>query len=305
MVGVMLLKGTRSRTLSLFHSLLLSSPSLTPSSSRLCTPQMCFSAEASFPPGPAIAAQSYPFLRLFAVVEGYASTPLPDFVAENATNPGQCSWNHDKAPATNSAYKCSSWMNSTPETNGLFSAVCLFTALRVAAEHTGTRPLGLIYSAVGGTSVSLWAPHYEYRHCPNASIAPPKAGELYNAMIAPLTRYSRRFHLWLQGEADSGTEFYSPGWYACRLSAMISLWRAAALPASSAFNIVSLGPVFNPARNPPSYSGTGAVRIAQAVVADTVPVTDLAIAYDLGDRTQNAVIGSVHFRCVHGMQQGG
>ena len=225
-----------------------------------------------------------------------ATTPQPDFEHVNSTYRGQCWWNHDREPSEDTSYVCSSWMPSTPETNGLFSAVCLFTALRIAAEHTGTRPLGLIYSAFGGTSVSLWAPPAQYAHCPNGSTVPEGAGKLWNSMIAPLTRFSRRTHLWLQGEADSDTELMSPGWYECRLSAMIALWRAAALPVNASFNVVSLGAVYNPVRDAPVYSGTGAVRIAQAGVAATVPAMDSAIAYDLGDRMQNAVIGSVHFR---------
>lgn len=116
---------------------------------------MCFSAESAFPPGPALVAQSYPFLRLFAVhqvrrahltgamhgpalppaapSQAYADAPQRDFAPiTNAS--GQCWWNHDPRPAGDSAYVCNAWMASTPATNGLFSAVCLFTALQVAAK---------------------------------------------------------------------------------------------------------------------------------------------------------------------------
>ena len=258
---------------------------------------MCFSSESAFAPGPALTRQSYPFLRLFAVPEGYAPRPLPDFLpGANGSVPAQCSWNHDRQPASNTAYACATWMPSTPETNGLFSAVCLFTALRIAAERTHSRPLGLIYSAVGGTSVSLWAPPAAYAHCPNASVVVHAAGELWNAMISPMARYSVRAWLWLQGEADAEKELAEEGWYECRLAAMVALWRAAALPVNASFNVVSLGPVYNPARAAPAFSGTGAVRLAQAATVEALPAMDLAIAYDLGDRTQVAAIGSVHFR---------
>ena len=141
---------------------------------------MCFSAESSFPPGPALAAQSYPFVKLFAVVMAGNATPQDDFPPQTPTT--QCTWNHDKA---NASYPCNAWLPSTPETNGKFSAVCLFTALALAANHSGTRPLGLVYSAYGGTSISLWAPPAAYAGCPGAPPAAPvmasSGGELWNA----------------------------------------------------------------------------------------------------------------------------
>lgn len=256
---------------------------------------MCFSAEAAFPPGPAIAAQSYPNIRLFAVAMVGADTPQSNFPP--LKNDSQCSWNHDKANATNApSYKCNAWLPSTPVNNGKFSAVCLFTALEIASRYTGNRTIGLIYSAFGGTSISLWAPPTAFAQCPgaNASAEAPSGGSLYNAMIAPLAQYSLRSVLWFQGEQDAGTETKQPGWYSCRFAALIDYWRLRWGMGDFTFGFVQLGSVFDASE---SY---GQLRFAQALEeprpGGIIAGTTMAVAYDLGDRGQDPTIGSVHFR---------
>ena len=254
----------------------------------------CFSAESAFPPGPALAAQAYANIRLFAVAMIGADTPQADFPPLTADS--QCSWNHDKVNATDAAYKCNAWMPSTPATNGHFSAVCLFTALEIAKRHTGTRPIGLIYSAFGGTSASLWAPPAAYTKCPVTKAAGAEAagGTLWNAMIAPIVQYSIRSVLWFQGEADAEAEATTPGWYSCRFTALIDWWRAAWGMGDFTFGFVQLGSVFG------AGEAYGQLRFAQALEAPrpggAVAGTALAAAYDLGDRAQDPAIGSVHFR---------
>lgn len=49
-----------------------------------------------------------------------------------------------------------SWEIVSPETIPHFSAVCYLTATEIADLHSGTRPLGLIQSAWGGTPVEAW-----------------------------------------------------------------------------------------------------------------------------------------------------
>lgn len=268
------------------------------------TSNMVFSSESAFPPGPALAAQSYPFIKLFSVVSGSAVTPQDDLPPQ--TPKSSCTWSHDPA---NASYVCNAWVASTRETNGKFSAVCLFTALAIARNHTGTRPIGLIQSAVGGSSIELWAPPAAYAGCPIAnastgalSAAPAAAvndadtvpGVLYNAMIAPLAHYSMRSVLWLQGEEDGPTEAARPGWYSCRFERLIKAWRAAWGMGDVAFNYVQLGAV-----GPDSpATAQGVLRIAQNAVLPrpngSTDITGCAAAYDLGDAS--SPFGPVHFR---------
>ena len=251
----------------------------------------CFSAEDAFPPGPALAKQTYPNIRLFSVVMKGAPTEQRDF---QPVAPGeQCTWNHDKVNAT--ASTCNTWVPSTPATNARFSAVCLFTALQIMANHTGSsRPIGLIYSAFGGTSLSLWAPPAAYEGCPGAPAPAPQPGSLWNAMINPLVHYAIRSVLFFQGEQDVGSEAATPGWYACRFQRLIAHWRAAWGTGDFAFNFVQLGAV-----NPGSPStSTGALRIAQGAALPrpngTTDISGMAAAYDLGDASSPYT--SVHFR---------
>ena len=250
----------------------------------------CFSAEDAFNAS-ALWNASWANVRLFAVPMISAATPqrlLPP-----VSNTSQCSWNHDKSPSPlpPSPYRCNQWMPSTPATNRYFSAVALFTALEVARQHTGARHIGIIYSAFGGTSISLWAPPAAYAGCPAATGA---GGGLYNAMIAPIARYSLRSMLWFQGENDVGTEAQTPGWYACRHAALIAHWRAAwgGGGAQSAFCFVQLGPVADPG------APYGFVRAAQTLALPrpngTTLKTGMAVTYDLGDAS--SPYDSVHFR---------
>jgi sialate O-acetylesterase len=234
----------------------------------------CFSAEASFPDDRADAPPpwnaSYANVRLFAVQMAGAAAPLRDFLPVTASS--QCSWNHDKAP-NQTDFPCQRWLPSTPHTNGLFSAVCLLTALEISRRHTGPRPLGLVYSAFGGTSISLWAPPEDYKGCPGApapvatidspkghpTTAAPDPGSLYNAMIAPMARFSLRSFLFFQGENDVSNEAATPGWYACRHERLIAAWRRQWGMGDVAFCFVQLGPVVSAG---PPY---GLVRAAQAL----------------------------------------
>ena len=257
---------------------------------------MCFSAEESFPPGPDLANQTYDGISLFAVNMIGAATPGTDFPPINSTTP-QCSWAHDLNH--DPEYVCNAWMPSTPRTNAHFSAVCLFTALEMRKQQAATgaaaaRKIGLIFSAFGGTSLSLWAPPTAYDGCPGAAAPNPPPGSLYNAMIAPIAGYTVRSALWFQGEEDAQANSVTPGWYACRFERLIAHWRAVWGIGDFTFAFVQLGSVSA------DSDAFGGVRIAQALAlphpGGPVDATAMAVAYDLGDRNQVHGIGSVHFR---------
>jgi hypothetical protein len=188
---------------------------------------------------------------------------------------------------------CNAWLPAEPRYNAYFSAVCLFTALEVRRLHTGpARPIGLVYSAFGGTSVSLWAPPEELAGCPGENAPLPAPGSLYNAMIAPLERFSLRAFLFFQGEQDAGSEVATPGWYACRFERLIAFWRRKWGMGDVAFCFVQLGPVVG---GGDSY---GLVRAAQALAlprpGGPLDITGMAVAHDLGDAS--SPFDSVHFR---------
>jgi len=250
---------------------------------------MCFSAESAFPPAADYWNFSWPNIHLFSVQMIQATTPSKVFPPLLPTS--QCTWNKDKA-TNQTDFPCNAWLPSTPHYNGLFSAVGLMTVIEIMKKHTGNRHIGIIYSAFGGTSISLWAPPSAYEGCP--ADTPNEGGGLYNAMIAPLARFSIRSFLYFQGEQDVVTESKNPGWYACRHESLISFWRKAWGIGDIAFCFVQLGPVNDPG---PPY---GLVRTAQTlalpVVNGNTDITGMAVTYDLGDTGSNDTFGSVHFR---------
>ena len=254
---------------------------------------MCFSAESAFAPAQDLVNMTYSNIKLFAVNMIGNATPQSDFPPLGDTP--QCSWNHDKQNSTTDpSYVCNAWMPSIPSTNRYFSAVCLFTALEIAKQHTGTRKIGLIYSAFGGTSISLWSPPAAYESCPGQAAPAPAPGSLFNAMISPLVGYTIRAALFFQGEQDISSESKTPGWYECRFERLIAYWRNIWGIGDFTFTFVQLGSVLG------ATTEYGQLRVAQTFVLPhpngTVDNTAMAVAYDLGDRNQSRVIGSVHFR---------
>ena len=251
---------------------------------------MCFSAEDAFAPAASLVNTTYDNIKLFSVQMLGAPTPQRDFLP--VTPSSQCTWNHDKAP-NQSVAPCQVWLQAEPRYNAHFSAVCLFTALEVRRLHTGpARPIGLVYSAFGGTSVSLWAPPAALAGCPGTDNPAPPPGSLYNAMIAPLERFSLRAFLYFQGENDAGSEVTTPGFYACRFERLIKYWRSRWAMGDVAFCFVQLGPVVG---GGDSY---GLVRAAQALAlprpGGPLDITGMAVAHDLGDAS--SPYETVHFR---------
>ena len=226
---------------------------------------------------------SWPNVRLFAVQMTRADAPQRAFPPLNASL--HCSW------SAASALPCNRWLPADPAYNALFSAVALFTALEVARLHTGTRPVGIILSAYGGTSIAEWAPPTAYSACPAAAAS---GGELWNAMIAPMAGFSLRSFLWVQGENDVVNEAATPGFYGCRHAALIAHWRSSWAMGDVAFNFAQLGPVVQPLPAP-QY---GLVRVPQALVlprpGGSTDITGMAVTYDLGDAA--SPLHSVHFR---------
>lgn len=105
-----------------------------------------------------------------------------------------------------------SWKHCTPETARTFSALLYYYGRHLQKELDV--PIGLINSSWGGSRIERWIPS----HLNNE-------GEMYNGMIAPLTRFSIRGILWYQGEANvrtnRGIEYYR------QMESLIGNWRKA------------------------------------------------------------------------------
>lgn len=170
-------------------------------------------------------AKNYPNLRLFTVTHQSSPTPLQDFS------------------------KVESWRECSADSVQEFSAVAYFFGRELSRELAGI-PIGLIDSSWGGTPAEAWisrptlesqmalAPlleHWDKINLPNNHVNP---ANLYNGMLAPLTRFRIRGAIWYQGEANNGRGEQ----YGTLLPALISDWRNTFSDAEMPFYFVQLAP---------------------------------------------------------------
>jgi hypothetical protein len=227
-----------------------------------------------------IAAATMPNLRLFTVPHATAATPQRDVSGSS-----------------------SAWRPVSPAEIKAFSAVCYLTAEKLAAMYLGQDfPIGLIQSTWGGTRVEAWSPLSTNATCaatagpaPSPLSGPQQYAALYNAMIAPLTRFSLRAAFWFQGEHNVVTHS-SRERYGCTFGAMVNAWRDAWRGIGDfPFLFVQLAPYsgYSPFAG---HGDTSTIRLAQA---DALPkigldTTGMAVTIDLGD--PSAPAGDVHSR---------
>ena len=259
---------------------------------------MVFSVKSDFV-GPEIAAQYYPNIRLFPIVQAPASTPQRD--VPPYTGDGTPCWWPQNPRAAGSPYGCNKWQPAAPGITDEFSAACFFTALEMTKALPG-RNIGLVYGAYDGTPMQAWSPPEALAKCPNnaaekdaalrspdtftdstgVTITPNDPQVLWNAMIAPVSRYAIRAVLWYQGESDSGD---SSALFSCKFQALIESWRRRWRIGDFAWVFVQLAPQ-DQSRWPQYYMLNARLGQAGALPLpgdNTTDTTGMAPAYDLGD----------------------
>lgn len=101
---------------------------------------------------------------------------------------------------------------------------------------------------------------------------------LYNGMIYPIRHYRVKGAIWYQGETNAG----NPAPYADYLKALITNWRELWQWSDMPFLLVQL-PNFMEKKDRPTDSGWARIRDAQFRTALSVPHTELAVTYDVGE----------------------
>ena len=202
----------------------------------------------------AIAAANYPGIRLFAVPIVRAREPAEDLGAE---------WE----VCSPKSLAAGSW--------GGFSAAAYFFGRELHQQLKV--PVGLIFSAVGGTPAEQWTSRPALEAEPKLSSL---AGEgensrLYNGMIAPLIPFAIRGAVWYQGEANVGRAAQ----YQVLLPTMIRDWRTEWAQGDFPFGMVQIAPF--------DYGGDGSFEAelweAQLKTVQRVPNTGIALTQDIGD----------------------
>lgn len=108
---------------------------------------------------------------------------------------------------------------------------------------------------------------------------PHRPANLANGMIAPVAPYAMQGAIWYQGESDAGWEPYR---YGERLGVMIEDWRSWWSDPDLAFGIVQLAS-FQAFSKDPIDTGWSQLRESQRLLADTLPLTGLAVTTDIGE----------------------
>ncbi len=249
---------------------------------------MEWSLKNSFQSEGDIAKSANPTLRLFMVKNTRAESPKPDVEVQQP------------------------WAAASPETTAGFSAVGYYFG-RMLSEKLGV-PVGLISADWGGTPAEAWTPEerilgngalkpiadgypeararYEEqvkkweaeasqakldgKQVPAAPRLPWRYAELYNAMIAPLTKFGIRGAIWYQGEANASRAMQYRELFPSMIEGWRSVWGNRDLP----FYLVQLAPFQASGSDKTEYAE---LREAQALATQRLRSVGMAVITDVGE----------------------
>ncbi|MEK6796037.1 MAG: sialate O-acetylesterase [Spirochaetota bacterium] len=195
-------------------------------------------------------------------------------------------------------YESSKWKETSPGNVIWFSAVGYVFAERLARARNV--PVGIIGTAVGGTSMQWWMPREALAADPEFALYAQKpwnpnlkrifeqSTALYNAMIAPLTGFPMRGVIWYQGENNArgatddklqnAVHFYR------LFTALIRSWRSAWNDEKLPFLFVQLAPYGKHVDADPNDIALAYTRDAQLKSWQTTSNTAMAVITDCGDK---------------------
>jgi len=209
-------------------------------------------------------AKNFPNLRLFSVETSASPKPLEDF---SLVKP---------------------WAICSPDSVKDFSAVGYFFGSGLA-KKIGDVPIGLIDSTWGGTLCEAWMSRESLAEVESLSsllkhwdeqkeavTSRNHPANIYNSMIAPMTRFPVRGFIWYQGEANVGRGHQ----YVTLAETLIQDWRKQFGSEELPFYFVQLAPY--------KYEGRGENALpelwdSQLKVAQHVPGTGMVVTTDVGN----------------------
>lgn len=139
-------------------------------------------------------------------------------------------------------------------------------------------PVGLIYAAIGGTSINIWVPKGAFDHDPDLYAVRNNGTTAYNAMVAPLTDYTIGYVVWYQGEADTVMTYNYEKMLTRYIDSLRTEWEDEDLP----FVIVLL-PIFNYQKQYGDTRTAVGVREAQWNVSQRLKNVETLVAIDTGN----------------------
>lgn len=293
---------------------------------------MVMSVGAAFD-GNATSSVTYPYIRLFSVIETGADTPqplLPPFVNRSVS---RCAWGEQPPTGNPDKHVCQTWQVAEPGVTEYMSAICFYTALSLIQSGAipANRTVGLLHSAYSGTAMELWVPQPVIDACnvtagygdsysssgdeeaktaaalaaahqrpatagagAGAGAAPLGNSVLYNAMIYPIAGYSIRALLWNEGESCMGDTFE---YFSCLFQGLLAQWRRDWGMGDFAVVYVQLGGQECNSSDWPAYIPTPRDAQSSALPGRShTYLTGMVAAYDKADRSSPYAPCHVHAR---------
>ena len=132
------------------------------------------------------------------------------------------------------------WVNATKMNALYFSGFAYGTARKLQELIGSDVVIGLVKTAIGGTSINTWVPKGAFDNDPDLYAKRNTGRTAYNAMVAPLTDYTVGSVMWYQGEADTSRDLNYEKMLTRYIDCMREEWSDPNLP----FAIVLL-PIYN------------------------------------------------------------
>jgi sialate O-acetylesterase len=170
---------------------------------------------------------------------------------------------------------------TTPSAVGNLSCLGFFFG-REIQKTLGNVAVGLVVTAVGGTTIASWMDPATLTANPTIKTTDATAGGMYTQWIAPVLGCAMRGTVWIQGEQDrtGGLAQY----YTARFQMLINAWRKLWGIGDFPFYYVQLASYSKVQTAPNEPGSTPQIRESQRL-ALSLPNTAMAVAIDIGSDT--------------------
>lgn len=169
---------------------------------------------------------------------------------------------------------------TTPEKIGKLSALGFFFGKEILQALQNKIAVGLIVTAVGGTTIASWLDPVTVADDPQIKEIDATAASMYKTWVQPVEGYAFRGTLWMHGEQDRSNGLYK--YYHQRLDQLISGWRRIWNIGDFPFYIVQLPNYGSAQTNPNESASSAAIREAQRLSL-AIKNTALTVLIDIGD----------------------
>jgi sialate O-acetylesterase len=169
---------------------------------------------------------------------------------------------------------------TTPEKIGRLSALGFFFGKEILQALENNIAVGLIVTAVGGTTIASWLDPITVADDPQIKQIDSAAASMYKAWVQPVQGYAFRGTLWMHGEQDRLNGLYK--YYHQRLNQLIHGWRRIWNIGDFPFYIVQLANYGSVQTDPNETVGSAVIREAQRLGL-AINNTTLTVLIDIGD----------------------